>query len=303
MKIVTGCFVLLLGILLFTGCPTPESGSSGSSSGSQGSSGGSGDGESTTGIAGFSASKYVEPGAITLTWRTVLGADQYKIYRYESRDETSLSGDPLYFTDNTPDLVDEAETIDIINDAANHDKVFFYKIAYFIDGVESEKSDFVYGVCNADRDSLEPQSDTKPKPFPEAGQTVFKDDILSPPYVLTLYSYPDGTGSEVSDVDWYKFRCTRTQMIDFRIETVSATANINSGDIQYEFYYGSDTNPKVDGGDTGIVLGTSGCRFGDQPDHYGQEADDGELVDVYFRLAFRNPNPDTKRIFKYKVVM
>lgn len=306
MKLKYRLVVFLLFVIFLAGCPVDSGSDSGGSSGSSGSSGSNGNNPDPGGtdntkndaqVTILSASKYEYPGIIKLTWKSIKGAGKYRIYRYSSKDEqNSLLGHYDFFY-NTPDVIDNLTSDDVIALRDNFDTPFFYKISCFINDVESEKSDFVYGVCSTAQDIHEPGSDEKPSS--DAGQTVFID-VENNPYVLHLNSYPDGVGSSVSDVDWYKLKRKR-EVITFSIQSdLLKNYSVARDEIRIEFYYGNDLNPKY----TELIqLPNTTCIFGDLPEHYNNEIDDGNLVDVYFRLVYDKTSTTDKKLFNYKIVM
>lgn len=239
-------------------------------------------------VSDLTVSKMSTIGKLNLSWTSIKGVKEYKIYKYSKGNEESLIKE-IQYLDSSPEKIKKITVTDsdfsLDNDIY---KPFFYKISCSRtlgetqQSIESKKSKFCHGVFGETIDPFEPyNNDMPPK---NALSSIFDSNHPN------IYSLTDNEGKISSDVDWYKLKHYPASF-DLNFHTLDSK-NVEKGDIVLQFFYNDKFQNKIF---KVKPKGITSCFF-----DFTEESSK-EYIDVYFRVSFRNSNSNVNKFLTYTI--
>lgn len=239
-------------------------------------------------ISSFNVSKMSTKNSLELTWTSLRGVKEYRVFKYSYAKEDSLI-EVLNYIDNDPGKIKVISVTDSNFSINDKNIPQFYKVAYLTyvgnlnTTVLSNKSNFEYGVFTESIDPYEPKNNSIPNK--EVGSDIF--DSGNP----NIYSLPDGNGGVVSDIDWYKLKDHNPVSFDLKV-IVLKSSNINNGDVVLQFYH----NGEFLGNPYPIKSsGNTWCSF-DYPGGTSKVP-----IDIYYRIIFKNTDIKNTKYMEYTI--
>lgn len=257
-------YLFLIFSFLIMGCPNPSNSRN--------------DEEINYLIQDLKVSKMTATDTVDLVWTTVIGANEYKVFKYREPDEGSLI-ETFSFVDDTPEVVKTFKVTDR-NFVIERDKnlPFYYKVSYIKNSKESEKSDYEYVLF-----SIEDEPETSNKSVP----IEFKDNIKS-----ALSSSLDNTNETFDDTDLYKITCLPENPI-IEIKNLNSN-NIETGDLEIVFSYNGTEYPySLDISDTRKITTCIPDIFnGNEP---------RKSINIFFKISLIRKDLEDKKFISYEI--
>lgn len=175
-------------------------------------------------VRNLRVSRLEHVGKIRLSWQKQEQAEQYIVYRAESRRNTPVEIARFSSSDGTVEFDDESG--DPNAELPVVDTPYFYQVRWIKAGVEyGASSPSRLGVYSATVDTGEPLNND----MATLGEGSFVFDPGSKPI---LYSFGDGDGGVESDTDWYKYEGQRGEVVTAKITELNA---FSQGELMVEF--------------------------------------------------------------------
>jgi len=146
-------------------------------------------------VGNLDASVLKHTGKIDVTWSFHEDASYYKIYRYNSKaDQNPVS----FITESNINFYEDKTTNEY---GPLIDTPYYYKVSIIEGSYEHpQTSAFAFGIFSSVVDLFEPNDRYYPPIHDEA-----KNLIPGVEETAVLYSFADGDGAYMEDVDWYSF--------------------------------------------------------------------------------------------------
>jgi hypothetical protein len=230
-------------------------------------------------VQNISASVLSTVSGIHLSWDLHPEAEQYAVYRYNSKYDTS------------PVLLAEPVGNEYGDSGALNEKPYFYRVTWKAEGLEiGLNGPFVFGLYSEDAIDIREPENNDWHNFEQETTSVF-----SPENPLYTFSFSDGIGGSVRDIDWYKYRGD-PQLVNV---TITLTKGFSSSFLTnpdtllfFQFFYNNELKMKQK------VTDPSQDFLFYQSDFEGAPGP----VDLYFCI-FPEADPDKNIIETYNITI
>ena len=171
-------------------------------------------------VTNLHGSYYKDTTGIYLSWDAVFLPElTYNLYRSSGKNN---------FDSNTVKVVTEITTNEYMDTTAARDTLYYYKVSYVYNRMESPLSTAAGGIYAAFIDNFE-NNNTR---LAIAGKG--NTPSLNTAHTAYLYSLPDGAGDVEADIDWYKYRGEAKQIF---IDVSPAADTDLGGSVLFELYF------------------------------------------------------------------
>ncbi|MBN2440953.1 MAG: hypothetical protein JXJ04_06395 [Spirochaetales bacterium] len=175
-------------------------------------------------IRNLEATKLEYTDRIIITWQEAYNADNYRVFRYLSKDEEPL-------------VIGETDTPGFADTFCKKNVLYYYRVTWDSHNTEyGTGGPFADGICSDYIDFYEP-NDRITDIENQQISTVFVRG--QPPYIFSFY---DNSGGTSIDTDWYKYSGP-PRMICIKV-SLPFDSVFNEHELFFRFYYNNSLQPE-----------------------------------------------------------